>query len=308
MSEKKIPVIIDCDPGCDDTAALLLAFRCPEFDIRAVTTVSGNVSLDKTTYNALRVTEAIGSDVRVCPGADRPMFRDAVYAPHVHGEDGLLGIPLPAPQKKASFYKAWDFIYEEAVAQKGELEIIAVGPLTNLGIALGKYNDLAGLIKRIVIMGGAAQGGNVTPCAEFNIYVDPEAASMVFRSGIPLCVCGLDVTLKAYLTAQEIKDIKALGTPQAELFAGVTQENCEKRFFPAGAPLHDPAAVLFAADSSYFTVQRCWMGVETKGTITLGKTVTDCWSDAQKEANVDLVLDVDRERFAAKVKELMGKY
>ena len=249
--------------------------------------MSGNVSLDKTTYNALRVTEAIGSDVRVCPGADRPMFRDAVYAPHVNGEDGLLGIPLPAPQKKASFYKAWDFIYEEAVAQKGELEIIAVGPLTNLGIALGKYNDLAGLIKRIVIMGGAAQGGNITPCAEFNIYVDPEAASMVFRSGIPLCVCGLDVTLKAYLTAQE---------------------NCEKRFCPAGAPLHDPAAVLFAADSSYFTVQRCWMGVETKGTITLGKTVTDCWSDAQKEPNVDLVLDVDRERFAAKVKELMGKY
>ena len=137
MSEKRIPVIIDCDPGCDDTAALLLAFRCPEFDIRAVTTVSGNVSLDKTTYNALRVTEAIGSDVRVCPGADRPMFRDAVYAPHVHGEDGLLGIPLPAPQKKASFYKAWDFIYEEAVAQKGELELIAVGPLTNLASPWG---------------------------------------------------------------------------------------------------------------------------------------------------------------------------
>ena len=169
MSEKKIPVIIDCDPGCDDTAALLLAFRCPEFDIRAVTTVSGNVSLEKTTYNALRVTEAIGSDVRVCPGADRPMFREPVYAPHVHGEDGLLGIGLPAPQKKASFYKAWDFIYEEAVAQKGELQIIAVGPLTNLGIALAANQDLAGMIKRIVIMGGAAAGGNVPPCAEFNI-------------------------------------------------------------------------------------------------------------------------------------------
>lgn len=308
MSEKRIPVIIDCDPGCDDTAALLLAFRCPELDIRAITTVSGNVSLDKTTYNALRVAEVIGTDVRISPGADRPLIREAVYAPHVHGEDGLLGIDLPAPGKKASFYKAWDAIYEEAVAQKGQLEIIALGPLTNIAIALAANHDLAGMIKRIVIMGGAAQGGNVTPCAEFNIYVDPEAASMVFRSGIPLCVCGLDVTLKAYLTAQEIKDIKALGTPQAELFAGVTQENCEKRFCPAGAPLHDPAAVLFAADSSYFTVQRCWMGVETKGTITLGKTVTDCWSDAQKEPNVDLVLDVDRERFAAKVKELMGKY
>ncbi len=308
MSEKKIPVIIDCDPGCDDTAALLLAFRCPEFDIRAVTTVSGNVSLDKTTYNALRVAEVIGTGVRVCPGADRPMFREPVYAPHVHGEDGLLGLPLPAPKKKASFYKAWDFIYEEAVAQKGELEIIAVGPLTNLGIALAANQDLAGMIKRIVIMGGAAVGGNVTPCAEFNIYVDPEAADLVMRSGIPLCVCGLDVTLKAYLTAKEISGIKALGTPQAELFGAVTEQNCEKIFCPEGAPLHDPAAVLFAADESLFTSQRCWMRVETTGSITRGKTVTDCYSDAQKEANVDLVLDVDRERFAAKVREIMERY
>ena len=308
MSEKKIPVIIDCDPGCDDTAALLLAFRCPEFDIRGITTVSGNVSLDKTTYNALRVAEAIGTGVRVCPGADRPMFREPVYAPHVHGEDGLLGIPLPAPQKKASFYKAWDFIYEEAVAQKGELEIIAVGPLTNLAIALAANNDLAGMIKRIVIMGGAAVGGNVTPCAEFNIYVDPEAADLVMKSGIPLCVCGLDVTLKAYLTAEEIAGIKALGTPQAELFGAVTEQNCEKIFCPGGAPLHDPAAVLFAADESLFTSQRCWLRVETAGSITRGKTVTDCYSDAQKEANVDLVLDVDRERFAAKVREIMERY
>lgn len=308
MSEKKIPVIIDCDPGCDDTAALLLAFRCPELDIRAITTVSGNVSLDKTTYNALRVAEAIGTGVPVAAGADRPMLREPVYAPHVHGEDGLLGIGLPAPKKQTSGKHAWDVIYEEAVAQKGELELIAVGPLTNLGIALGKYNDLAGLIKRIVIMGGAGQGGNVTPCAEFNIYVDPEAAAIVFRSGIPLCVCGLDVTLKAYLTAGEIKEIKALDTPQAKLFAAVTEQNCEKIFCREGAPLHDPAAVLFAAYPGLFTAQRCWMGVETAGTITRGKTVTDCWSDAQKEANVDLVLDVDREKFAAKVKELIAAY
>ena len=163
MSDKKIPVIIDCDPGCDDTAALLLAFQCPELDIRAITTVSGNVSLDKTTYNALRVTEAIGASVPVHAGADRPMFREPVYAPHVHGEDGLHGIQLPAPKKAVSGVHAWDAIYQEAVAQKGELELIAVGPLTNLGIALGKYSDLAKRIKRIVIRGGAAQGGNVTP-------------------------------------------------------------------------------------------------------------------------------------------------
>jgi len=308
MSDKRIPVIIDCDPGCDDAAALLLAFRCPELDIRGVTAVSGNVPLEKTAANALRVVEYIGAEVPVHAGADRPMFREPVYAPHIHGEDGLQGANLPAPAGKVSGKHAWDAIYEEAVAQEGRLELITLGPLTNLAIALGKYAGLAGMISRVVMMGGAAQGGNVTPCAEFNVYVDPEAASVVMRSGIPLCVCGLDVTLKSYLTAGEIAEIGALDTPAARLFAQLAGTNCEKVFCPQGAPLHDPAAVLFAVDESLFTVQRCWMGVETAGTITRGKTVTDCWSDAQKEANVDLALEVDRERFAAKVKELMAGY
>ena len=308
MSGKKIPVIIDCDPGCDDAAALLLAFRCQELDIRGITTVSGNVSLDKTTYNALRLIELIGADVPVHAGADRPLLREPTYAPHVHGEDGLQGADLPAPKGSASGKHAWDAIYEEAVNQGGRLELIAVGPLTNLAIALRKYGDLAEKIKRIVIMGGASWGGNVTPCAEFNIYVDPEAADMVFRSGIPLCVCGLDVTLKAYLTAGEIKKIEEMGTPAAKLFARLTGTNCEKVFCREGAPLHDPAAVLYAVDPSLFTVRRCWMAVETAGTITRGKTVTDCWSDAQKEPNADLVLEVDRERFAAKVMRLLAGY
>lgn len=309
MSEKKrIPVIIDCDPGCDDAAALLLAFRCPELDIRGITTVSGNVSLDKTTYNALRLIELIGADVPVHAGADRPLLREPTYAPHVHGEDGLQGADLPAPKRNASGKHAWDAIYEEAVAQKGALELIAVGPLTNLAIALRKYGDLPEKISRIVIMGGASQRGNVTPAAEFNIYVDPEAADMVFRSGIPQFVCGLDVTLKAYLTAGEIEKIAAMGTPQAGLFARLTGTNCEKVFCRQGAPLHDPAAVLFAAYPELFTLRRCWMAVETAGTITRGKTVTDCWSDAKKEANADLVLGVDREKFEAKVKELLGSY
>lgn len=308
MPEKKIPVIIDCDPGCDDAVALLLAFRCPELDIRGITTVSGNVSLDKTTYNALRLVDFIGADVPVHAGADRPLLREPTYAPHVHGEDGLQGADLPAPKRKISGKHAWDAIYEEASAQGGALEIIAVGPFTNLAIALRKYGDLAEKIRRVVIMGGAGQGGNVTPAAEFNVYVDPEAASMVFRSGIPLCVCGLDVTLKAYLTAGEIAEIDAMETPAARLFAKLTGTNCEKVFCREGAPLHDPAAVLYAVYPGLFTAQRCWMAVETAGTITRGKTVTDCWSDAQKEANVDLVLGVDREKFAEKVKELMAGY
>ena len=310
MSERKIPVIIDCDTGCDDAAALLLAFRCPQLDIRAVTTVAGNVELDKTTPNTLKVCQLIGADVPVSMGAAGPMCGPLHTASEVHGADGLHGIVLPEPKNQVTGEAAWDTIHREAVAQSGALELIAVGPLTNLGIALAKYPDLPGLIRRIVIMGGsAAAGGNTTPAAEFNILVDPEAADMVFASGIPVYMCGLDVTHKAYLTAAEIEEIAALGSPQAAFFGDVTRGSLrtDGRGLP-GAPMHDPCAVLFAVDDSLFEYHHCWIRVETKGTITRGKTVTDYFSDAAREPNAYLVLDIDRERFVKTVLDIMGRY
>lgn len=308
---KRIPVIIDCDPGVDDTAALLLAHQAPELEILAVTTVAGNVSVDKTTANALRVRKASGADYPVFSGAEHPMFREPVTASGVHGPDGFGGVQMEIPDDAIPAEKAWDAIYRIAKEQAGELTLIATGPLTNVGIALAKYKELPQLVKRVVIMGGAAIGGNITPAAEFNIYVDPEAADMLFQSGMPVYMCGLDVTMKAYITPEELEKLGALGSPQAKLFRDVFQ-NVQKKALEEwgqpGAALHDPVAVLYAADDSIFETHHVGIRVETKGEITLGKTVTDLYSDKQMEHNAYIVTDVDREAFLKKVMDLMAKY
>ncbi len=306
----KFPIIIDCDPGVDDAAALLMARQMPELDIKAVTTVSGNVGVDKTTINALRVRAASGASYPIYAGADRPMFREPLEASGFHGENGFGGIEYPVPPSDVSEEKAWDAIYRIAKECSGELVIVAVGPMTNLGIALAKYNDLPQMIKRVVIMGGAAIGGNVTPSAEFNIYEDPEAADMLFCSGIPVYMCGLDVTMKAYMTGEDLDKVAALGSPQAKLFRDIFQMSLDKclKMGQPGVSLHDPIALYYAVDDSIFETHHVGIRVETKGEITLGKTVTDLYSDKQMEHNAYIVTDVDREAFLGKVMELMAKY
>lgn len=308
----RFPVIIDCDPGVDDTAALLLASRLEELDIRAITTVAGNVGVDKTTANAVKIRHAMGQDIPIFMGADRPMFREPVTAEAFHGSDGFGGVEYP--HEIANFEigeeKAWDAIYRIAKECNGELVIIAVGPMTNIGIALSKYKDLPKYIKRIVIMGGAAVGGNVTPSAEFNIYVDPESADMMFCCGVPVYMCGLDVTLKAYITSEEIEEIGALGSFQAKLFRDVMQGGLKKylEWGFKGVALHDPAAILYAVDDSIFETHHVGIRVETKGQLTAGKTVTDLYSDKQMEHNAYIVTDVKREAFIRKIKSLMAKF
>ncbi len=239
------------------------------------------------------------------------MFREPVTASGVHGEDGFGGVEMEIPDDEIPAEKAWDAMYRIAKEQKGELTIVATGPMTNLGIALSKYKELPQLVKRIVIMGGAAIGGNVTPAAEFNIYVDPEAADMLFQSGIPVYMCGLDVTMKAYITPEELEKVGALGSPQAKLFHDVFQ-NLQKKALEEweqpGVALHDPVAVMYAADDSIFETHHVGIRVETKGEITLGKTVTDLYSDKQMEHNAYIVMDVDRDAFLKKVMDLMAKY
>lgn len=308
---KRIPVIIDCDPGVDDTAALLLANQMPELDILAVTTVAGNVGVDKTTNNAKKVRKIMGADFPIYQGADKPMFRELVTAAEFHGADGFGGVELPVPEDVLSDEKAWDAIYRIAKECNGELVLIAVGPMTNIGIALAKYKELPKLIQKIVIMGGAAIGGNVTPSAEFNIYVDPEAADMMFCSGIPVHMCGLDVTMKAYATPEELNRIGELGTPQAKLFRDVLQKGLEKYigWGKLGVALHDPAAVIYTVYPELFTAEEAGVRVETKGPITVGKTVTDLYSDKQFEnKNAVVVTDVEREKFLDLVYTLMEKY
>ena len=308
----RFPVILDCDPGVDDAVAILLAKQLPALDVRAITAVAGNVEVEKTFANAHKILHVANWDVPVYMGAAKPLVGEQVTATGIHGVDGLGGVDVPeAVIPPVPEEQACDVIYREAVAAKGELVLIAVGPLTNLAIAFAKYRDLPGLIRRIVIMGGAATLGNTTPAAEFNIYADPEAAEMVFQSGVPVHMVGLDVTLKSYLTAAEIDEIAALGTPQAKFFHAILQNVLafSTKLGLPGVSMHDPAAVLYSVEDNLFTAEEAGVHVECKGRITRGKTVTDLYSDAQfPERNAVVVTEVDRPAFVARVKALMAQY
>lgn len=305
-----IPVILDCDPGVDDAIAFLLAKQLPQLNVLAITSVAGNVGLDYTTYNALGLVEFLDWDVPVYRGAAGPIFRKRVDAVQVHGSNGMAGIDLAHTRRVVEGVNAWDAIHHYALEKEGKLEIIAVGPLTNLAMAFLKYPELPSLIKRIVIMGGSTATGNATPAAEFNIYADPEAADIVFCSGVPVHMCGLDMTMKALMKPTELDQVAALGSKQALFFRDVVQDilGFMKRIGIVGINMHDPAAVLYAADDSIFKAYPAGIRVETKGAITQGKTVTDLFSDAKWPKNAFAVMDIDRDAFVMKVFELMSKY
>lgn len=305
-----IPVILDCDPGVDDAIAFLLAKQLPQLKVLAITSVAGNVSLEHTTYNALGLLEFLDWDLPVYRGASGPIFRKRVEAAEVHGANGMAGFDLPHTRSEIEGVNAWDAIHQYAVEQQGALEIIAIGPLTNLAMAFLKYPDLPQLIKRIVIMGGSSYAGNATPAAEFNIFADPEAADMVFCAGVPVHMCGLDMTMKALMTPAELDQVAAMGSKEAVFFRDVVQDIVAfmKRLGIIGINMHDPAAVLYAADDSIFKAYPAGIRVETKGSITQGKTVTDLFSDAKWQKNGFVAMDLDREAFVKKVLELMRKY
>ena len=305
-----IPVILDCDPGVDDAIAFLLAKQLPQLKVLAITSVAGNVGLEHTNYNALGLVEFLDWDVPVYRGAAGPVFRKRVDAEAVHGSNGMAGIDLPHTRKEVEGVSAWDAIHHYALEENGMIEIIAICPLTNLALAFLKYPDLPQLIKRIVIMGGATAAGNATPAAEFNIYADPEAADIVFCSGVPVHMCGLDMTMKALMTPAELDQVAEFGTKQALFFRDVVQNivGFMKRIGIVGINMHDPAALLYAADDSIFKAHPAGIRVETKGSITQGKTVTDLFSDAKWPKNAFAVMDIDHDAFVRKVFELMSKY
>jgi purine nucleosidase len=275
-------IIIDCDPGQDDAIALLLALASAELEVLGITTVAGNVPLRLTSLNALKVRELAGrTDVPVFAGADRPLKRELVTAEEVFGASGLEGAALPEPRLPLDPRTAADFIVETVMARPaGTVTLVPVAPLTNIALALQKEPRLATRLKAIVLMGGAIGLGNTTPAAEFNIYVDPHAADVVFRSGANLTMLGLDVTHQAITTPTRVEAIRAVGTPVVRTVAAWLEfynRHDVERYGSEGGPLHDPCAVGYLLWPELFRGRFRHVAVETEGRLTLGRTVVEWW-------------------------------
>ena len=292
------PIVIDCDPGHDDAIAILLALASPEVELRGITTVAGNQTLDKTTRNALKVLElANRTDVPVAAGADAPLRRTLRVAAHVHGESGLDGPSLPEPTTQIVDAHAVDFLAE--LIEPGVV-LVPVGPLTNVALLLERHPDVRDRLERIVWMGGAIAEGNVTPAAEFNAFVDPEAAAIVFGSGIPVTMIGLDVTHKALFTrahADRLRSTGAAGRAVAEL-SDFFQRFHESRYAFDGSPIHDALAVAHVIDPTLVTTLNCNIAIETASEHCDGRTVVDRWNVLEHAPrNAHPGIDVDAHRF-----------
>lgn len=302
----KIPIIIDTDPGIDDAVAIFMAFRADNIEVRAITTVVGNVDVEKTTVNALKLVELAGENVKVAKGADRAIRREHFSADWYHGPLGLGRLELPMPKTKVYEKSAFDTIYEEACKYPGELKLVCIGPLTNIAITILVHPDIVQKINSIVMMGGAINGGNDTPAAEFNVYADPEAVRIVFESGIPITMVGLDVTNRALIFEE---DIEAISKGSSEISKAVTllarniYENCQK-LNTYGAAMHDPFAMAYVIDSSVMKYKSYHVDVETSSDLTRGKTIVDVKNLLGKTPNVKVGIDLDRDKFALMFKKL----
>ncbi len=312
MTPRKI--IIDTDPGQDDAVAILVALASPEeLDVLGITCVAGNVTLDLTSRNARIVCELAGKrDVKVFAGCDRPLGRELVTAEHVHGKTGLDGPDLPEPTMPMAEGHAVDFIIDTLRDNApGTVTLCPLGPLTNIATALQKAPDIADRIAKIVLMGGGYfEGGNITPTAEFNIYVDPQAADIVFKSGAPIVVMPLDVTHKALVTKARNDAFRALGTPVGIAVAEMTDffERFDKEKYGSdGAPLHDPCVTAYLINPDLFKGRHINVEIETESELTMGMTVADWWGVTDRAPNATFMGDLDSDGFFALLTERLAR-
>jgi purine nucleosidase len=297
-------VLIDTDPGIDDAIAILLALASPELTVRGITVVHGNVPVDAGTLNAFKVLDLAGRrDVPVVRGAATPLLRPPRHAELVHGPDGLGGLFPPPDDARPYAGDAAAFIAERLHEATEPVTMVALGPLTNVAVALTATPDVREHLGRLVVMGGAIRcEGNVTPAAEFNIYADPEAAQIVLRSGVPITLVPLDVTMRAIFPGETARRLSRSEDPVeravGELGAFVARVYSE--FYGVdGFALHDPLAMAVAIDPTLVETQDLWVAVETHGELTAGRTVADFWHIPEPwgEPNASVALDVDADRF-----------
>jgi purine nucleosidase/pyrimidine-specific ribonucleoside hydrolase len=296
-----IPVLLDCDPGHDDAIALLLALGSDELELRGVTTVAGNQTLEKTTANAIRVLELAGrGEIPVAAGAGRPLVRDPKVAADVHGETGLDGPDLPPPQAEPSNQHAVDFLAERIEGAT----LVATGPLTNVALLLARHPDVTP--ERIVLMGGAIAEGNVTPAAEFNIWADPEAAQRVFASGLDVTMVGLDVTHKALVNPDQLRGSGRIGEVVAELleFYGGFHRSV---YGWDGSPIHDAVAVAHVIDPGLLEVEHLNVRIDTESELCRGRTVVDLWRRTGLEPTASVAVGIDSDRFVSLLQERLAR-
>ncbi len=294
-------IILDCDPGHDDMLAIILALASKEIEVLGITTVAGNQTGEKTYTNASRVLNLIGrTNIPVSRGFDKPILRELVTAPQIHGVSGLDGANLPEPLGLKTEKHAIDFIIDTLLQSKEKVYLVPTGPLTNIAVSILKEPKIKDKIEKIVLMGGAVHDSNFTPGAEFNIYVDPEAAKIVFESGLPIVMVGLDVTNRALLTFDDIDYLESINGKVSSVIAPLLRffANANKEFFGLnGAPIHDALAVSYLIDESILSLKYLHVDIETLGEFTRGQTVTDIYGITKKQPNAYVALDLDLEKF-----------
>ena len=296
-------IIIDTDPGQDDAIAILLALASPELDILGITTVAGNSPLSRTAINARTICEvAKKPETKVFAGSIRPLLRPLVTAEEVHGKTGLDGYDLPTPVMPLQAQHGVDFIIQTLMSEAtGTVTLCALGPLTNIASALIREPKIAEQVKEIVLMGGGYfEGGNITPSAEFNIYVDPHAADVVFKSGIQITMIPLDVTHKVLSTEKRIATIRSISTHVGEVVAAwleFFERYDEAKYGTDGGPLHDPNVIAYLLKPELYSGRHCNVEIEINSELTMGATVVDWWGVTDRPKNALFIKDVDADGF-----------
>ncbi|MGF1520694.1 MAG: nucleoside hydrolase [Leptolyngbyaceae cyanobacterium] len=291
------PIIIDCDPGVDDAIALMLALRSSELSIQGITVVAGNVPLALTQRNARQICELMGrQDVSVYAGCPRPLVRSLITAEAIHGKTGLDGAILPEPTMPLQSAHAVSYLIKTLQTASEPLTLATLGPLTNLAVAIVQAPDVLNKIERVVMMGGGITHGNITPFAEFNMYVDPHAAHVVFEAGIPVTMIGLDVTHQVLTTPERLAAIRAIGSPVSQVAVDTLShygKADEAKLGTVGAPLHDPCVVAYLLRPDLFQTESGDVKVEIGSPLTLGQTVVS--SSKSEEQSVTIVTAADAE-------------
>jgi len=305
----KIPVWIDTDTGVDDAVALVVAGNLDNLDIVGISAVCGNTYMENAFNNARDVLALIGKEhIKVYKGASRPLISDLNISSHIHGVNGIGDYILPESKAEIETMNAYDALYEKALELNGELVVCAIGPLTNIAISIAKHPDIVDYIKELNIMGGAIIGGNISPCAEFNIYCDPHGAQNVFKSGIKINMFGLDVTSKAFLDENDLNEIESYNNKLSDFLI-----NSSKLYYEHGNAnhicQHDSCPIIYLAYPEIFEGHECGIYVETRGSLTIGKTCCDLYSDFKfEDRHCKAFIDINREKFVKLIKDIYKSY